>query len=149
MEKVMGRREVKAFALAPLPVVAPVLVLFGLMVFGAPRDAAAIFGPTMSMIAAIYGVTLLIGLPVHWLLQRTQRTALSAYLVLTVSVVFLLAAAFSIGNWLVPTFADGSPHSLRHMWSLYRVVMTLVCAALAALSASIFWCTAVMPQRSQ
>ena len=144
----VGKREIKAFALAPLPVVTPVLLMFGFILVEAPRDGASVFGATLVMVLLIYGVTLLIGLPVHWMLQRKGQTALVAYLGFTVLAVFVLSGAFAVWNQLAPIYADGNPHSLRHMWSGYGVTMTLVFAALASLSASIFWCAAVMPPKS-
>jgi len=141
------KREVKAFALAPLPVVLPVLLMCGAILAEPPQHAADAFVVMFQSLAIIYGVTLVIGLPVHLLLRRKRQLALSSYLALTVLEVALVAGAAAIWDRLHRSSVTSNPFAL-HMWSAYGIKLTLVFAFLAALSASIFWSVAVRRPRS-
>jgi len=143
----MGSREAKAFALAPLPVVGPMLIMFGAIAIVTPSEGARVFGAMLGLLVWTYGVTLLIGVPVHLLLQRTRQTALTAYIGLTFLTVSLIAGLFALWDRLSPRGKNDNPFAL-HMWSSYGLKIALVFAALASLSAAIFWCVAIRRPKS-
>lgn len=143
----LGKREVKAFALAPLPMVLPVLLMSGAILAGPPQHAADAFVVMFQSLVAIYGATLLIGMPIHLLLRRNRQLGLRSYLVLTVMAVTLIAGAAAIWDRLHRSPVNSNPFAL-HLWSAYGIKLTFVFALLAALSASIFWSVAVRQQRS-
>lgn len=143
----MGKREIIAFVLAPLPVVGPVVIMIGIILAGFPKDWADALGAMLKITVMSYGVTLLIGLPIHLLLYRNKRTALSAYTGLAAITVAILAGTFAALDWFLPASANANPFAL-HMWSGFGFRITLIAVALASLSAAIFWSVAVRKPRS-
>ena len=140
------KREIAAFALAPLPVVAPILIMFGLILVSLPRDWPSAAGAMLQLLLLSYGITLTIGLPLHLTLRRSGLVTLAAYAGTAAIAVVSVAVAFAIFDRVLPQRADNNPFAL-HLWSGFGLRMTLAGAALASLSAAIFWCVAVRPSR--
>jgi hypothetical protein len=141
----LGKRDVIGFALAPLPVLAPLLLAFAATLFTAPPDLADRLQAMIELVLMSYGTTLLIGLPVHLILRWKRRRSLAAYLSVTVTGVLLIGAAIAIGELLFPPSAPGNPHALRMLGS-QGVMATLVFAVIASVSAWLFWIVAVRPR---
>lgn len=147
----MGTREIRAFALAPLPVLVPLLLAIGVnAVVGDTGDAGAT-GVFLAMLAFAlfgYGATVLIGLPVHLVLQRFRKVGLINYLSLTILPFALFAGAIAV--WLqlasapVPPVNPFSPY----MQGSVVIKWTLAFAAMASLSATTFWYAGVRQPQS-
>lgn len=138
----MGERVIKAFALAPLPVVVPLLFAIGVnSVVGGTGDAggAGIFLAMLIFVLFSYGATFLIGIPIHLVLRRFQQTGLIYYLTLTVLPFVLLAGAIAIWLQLAPApVLPVNPFGL-YMQGGVVIKWTLAFAAIASLSATTFW----------
>jgi hypothetical protein len=80
----LSKRELSGFALAPLPVVAPLLLMFGVIISSAPPDSGAAFEAGAQLVLGSYVATLLLGLPIHLILRWKGRHSLAAYLGFTV-----------------------------------------------------------------
>ena len=130
------------FAFAPLPVVAPVLLMFGAILARAPIDWAAASTAMLQVLALIYGATLIVGVPLHLLLHRTRRYTLLAYIGGAVAAVVTTFGVVAIADRLRPTSANASPFAL-HPWSGAGVVLAIMSAFFAAIAAAIFWIIAV------
>lgn len=147
----MGEREIKAFALAPLPVVVPLLFATGVnVVVGDMGDAtgADILLAMLALVLFSYGATFFIGIPIHLVLRRFQKTALIYYLSLTVLPFVLLAGAIAV--WLRLAAAPVPP---VNPFGLYMqgggvIKWTLAFAAVASLSATTFWYAGVRQPKS-
>jgi hypothetical protein len=139
----MSEREMRAFALAPLPVLALALVLVVTGSVAAPDADALLIGLIGIVFLALflYGAVLLIGLPIHLLLRRLRKTALVHYLGLVVLPILLLGIGFMIWvrRTLKPLSVGENPFSLSRLWANAGLATTLTFAAIAALSASTFW----------
>jgi len=138
----MGEREINAFALAPLPVLVPLLFATGVKaVVGDMGDAtgADIFLAMLALVLFGYGAALLIGVPIHLVLRRFHKTALIDYLSLTVLPFVLLAGAIAV--WLRLAAAPTPPVNPFGLYMQGGVVIkwTLAFAAIASLSATTFW----------
>lgn len=72
------KREAIGFTLAPLPVVAPIMLLFGIILLDRPYDSASVIEAGLELVLASYGIALLIGVPVHFALKRLRRFNLIA-----------------------------------------------------------------------
>ena len=138
----MGERERKAFALAPLPVVLPLLLAIGVnAVIGDAGDGggAAIFLAMWMVVLLGYGTALVIGIPIHLLLRRFRKTGLIYYLSLTVLPFVLLAGAIAVWLQLAPApVLPVNPFGL-YMQGGVVIKWTLAFAAIASLSATTFW----------
>jgi hypothetical protein len=138
----VGRQEIKAFALAPLPVLVPLLLAIGVnAVVGDTGDAGAT-GVFLAMLAFTlfgYGTTVLIGLPIHLVLQRSHKVGLINYLSLTILPFALFAGAIAV--WLQLASAPVPPVNPFGLYMQGSVVIEwmLVSAAIASLSAATFW----------
>ncbi len=147
----MGEREMKAFALAPLPVV--ILLVLGIGVnamVGDTGDAgrADIFLAMSAFVVFGYGATFSIGIPIHLLLRRFQKTGLIYYLSLTVLPFVLLAGAIAVWHQLAPApVPPVNPLSL-YMQVGVAIKWTLAFAAIASLSATTFWYAGVRQPKS-
>ena len=147
----MGEREIRAFSLAPLPVIVPLLLAIGInVVVGGTGDAP---GPGIILFMLVlvllsYGVTFFIGIPIHLALRRFQRAALIDYLSLTVLPFVLLAGAIAVWLRLAPAPAPPvNPFGL-YMQGGVVIKWTLAFAAIAALTATTFWYAGVRQPRS-
>ena len=147
----MGEREIKAFALAPLPVVAPLLLAIGVnAVIGDTGDAgaAAIFLAMWMVVLFGYGTTLVIGIPVHLLLRRFRKTRLIYYVALAALPFLLLAAAIAFHLRFGPApLPPVNPFGLYQQGALV-IKWMLAFAAIASLCASMFWYAGVRRPRS-
>ncbi|MES2058457.1 MAG: hypothetical protein V4564_21145 [Pseudomonadota bacterium] len=147
----MGGREIKAFALAPLPVLVPLLVAIGInAVVGGTGDAggADILLAMLAFVLFGYGTTFLIGIPIHLVLRRFRKTGLIYYLSLTVLPFVLLAGAIAVWLQLAP-----APAPPVNPFSLYAqgggaIKWTLAFGAIASLSATTFWYAGVRQPKS-
>jgi hypothetical protein len=143
----LGRREVMGFALAPLPVLGPLLLGFVAILFAhPPSDGGSAIDAMLQLILMGYGATLVIGLPVHLVLRWRRRSSLSAYLGLTVLSIAFIGGAFAVSDRFFPPVPDTNPFRL-HMWSRFGIGVTLAFAIAAGLSASVFWRVAVRQRR--
>lgn len=138
----MAERETKAFALAPLPVIVPVLIAVVLnAIRGGTGDATAadIVAAMLFLLFLSYGAIAFIGVPIHLVLRHFKKTALTHYLGLTALPFVLLAGAIAIWRWLGP-----APTPPVNPFGLYEqsdtaIKEVLAFAAAASLSAAIFW----------
>ncbi|MFC3580340.1 hypothetical protein [Sphingomonas hylomeconis] len=138
----MNEREIKAFALAPLPVAVPLLFATGAnAVLGDVGDAdiADILIAMLVFVVLSYGVTLVIGIPIHVGLRRFKKTGLIHYLSATVLPFVLLAGAIAV--WLRLASAPAPPVNPfgLFMQGAVAIKWTLAFGAIAALSATTFW----------
>ncbi|QNQ08340.1 hypothetical protein [Sphingomonas alpina] len=138
----MGEREIKAFALAPLPLVAPLLLAIAVnAVAGDTGDGgyAGVFFAMLAFALLSYVATLLIGIPIHLVLQHFRKTGLIHYLSLAVLPFLLLAGAIAVWLQLAPApVPPVNPFGL-YMNGGVAIKWTLVFAAIASLSATTFW----------
>ncbi len=147
----MDDREIRAFTLAPLPWLIPLLAAIGVnAVVGDTGDAGYTGAFVAMLVFALlsYVATFLIGGPIHLVLRRFQRTGLIYYLGLAVLPFVLLAGAIAAWTQLGP--APGpkiNPHSL-YMNGSFAIKWLLVFAATASLSAITFWYTGVRRPKS-
>ncbi len=150
----MGRREIKALAIAPLPVVVPLLLAIGVNAMigdtgdAGAAEAAGIFLAMLAFALFSYGATLLIGLPIHLVLRRFQKIGLINYLSLTVLPFVLFAGAIAVWLQLSPApVPPVNPFGL-HMQGGAVIKWTLAFAAIASLSATTFWYAGVRQPQS-
>jgi len=144
-------RELKAILLAPLPVVVPLLLLIGINALaGGTGDAggSGIALATVTLVVLSYGATFFIGIPIHLILRHFEKTALIYYLGLTVLPFVLLAGTIAVLCWLAPApVPPTNPFGLQTQEGLV-IKATLAIAAIAALSASVFWYFGVRQPKS-
>ena len=136
------KRTIGGFVLAPLPVVAPVILLFGIILLGRPYDSASVIGAGLELVMACYGVTLLIGIPVHLLLTRLNRRSLRAYLGLTTLCAVVVVSALGLLELLLPPSLEQNPHGVV-IASRAGMAAILAFGGLALLGAWIFWFVSV------
>lgn len=132
------------FALAPLPVVAPVLLMFAAIVSSVPPDSEAALQAAAELVVAFYVAAVLVGLPIHLILRWKQQTSLVAYLGSTV-----VGAALAGGLILALqglSSANDNPFAIT-MWSAAGITATLTFVAIACLCATVFWIVAIRPSR--
>ena len=136
---ILNKREIVGFALAPLPVLGPLTLLFAMIVMsGDTASAAAMIElPLMG-----YGATLLIGLPVHLYLRSRGRHELAAYVLLTAAGCVLIGATLAGYDALCPPSLQEDPFGMR-MSGPFGAKVTIAFTGLACLGAWIFWRTAV------
>ena len=143
----LTKRELIGFAVAPLPVVGPLLLMFTVILSSAPPDSGAAFEAAAELVLGSYLATLLIGLPIHLILRWKRRTSLAAHLGSTV-VGASLPAGFALAyQALFPRWAGDNPFALT-MWSRAGVTATLTFVAVACLCGWIFWAVAVRRRRT-
>ena len=142
----LRRREIMGFLLAPLPILTPFLLMFGVILSGAPSDSASLFEAMLEIVLLGYGATLLIGLPIHLVLRWKRQSGLSAYLALSVMSTLLIASILAVLERLFPPTVEDNPFGMV-MWSRFGVTVTLTFAIIAALSAWVFWRVAVRQPR--
>jgi hypothetical protein len=158
---VFTEREILGFALAPMPFVGPpVLVGSAALLW---QFHSAILWLILAVIVAGYTTTLMVGIPVHLFLRRTNRRRLSHYLMATLAVTInvVIAAAVVAAFYnahelaqhkIIPGSAEsgmtevenpfGPPPSWsRAIWGVVVFGMTL--AIPACISAALFWQIAV------
>jgi hypothetical protein len=148
----MSEREMRAFALTPLPVLALALLM---SMSTAVRDRSgdefliSLVG-TVILTAFLYGAIILIGVPIHLLLRRLRKTALGYYLGLAVVPIVLLGVGLAIWarQTLKPLSPSENPFGLLRLWASGGIATTLTFAAIAALSASTFWYAGVRRPKS-
>lgn len=138
----MGEREMRAFALAPLPWLVPLLLAVGVNeLVGDTGDAgyAGVFFAMVALALLSYVATVFFGAPTHLVLRRFQKTGLIYYLSLAVLPFVLFAGAIAAWLQLDPTPGpDVNPFSL-YMNRGVTIKWTLIFAAIASLSATTFW----------
>ena len=139
------RREITGFALAPLPAVLPFTVLFGIILFDQPDDSASVIEAWIELVAAIYGASLLIGVPVHLTLRLLRRRSLSFYLLTTAVVVVAAAIGVELIRLPLQTSPVANPFGFK-LASLAGVAATLIIEGLALTGSWIFWRTAIHAQ---
>jgi hypothetical protein len=147
MWKMLSRRELLGFALAPLPVVGPVTLVFGIILLPLPPDSLAALQAASEVVFWSYVATVVFGLPIHLLLRSKQQTSLRAYLGLAVvAAIAVLSGLALVSDGLFSDWAKDNPFAFT-MWSRAGVVLSLIFVAVACLCASVFWAVAV--RRSQ
>jgi hypothetical protein len=143
-------RAALGFALAPLPVLAPFLLLLA-TVMASEGSAWPYFLEAAPILVTIsYMAALLVGLPTHLLLQWIGRTSLWAYLGLTETMIVLgyLAPTVLLHALQPAPGPNTNPHALSFiLWSREGVMLLLWLAALALPCALLFWFVAVRPTR--
>jgi hypothetical protein len=145
---VLQKREILGFTLAPLPVLAPLLLMFGLLFLAAqPGESAILLGEMLKLVLAAYGLTILIGLPIHLFLRWRRWNSLRAYLGLSVLGAFLVGGVLAVRQRLSPPPMAENPFGL-HMWGRAGIAVAITLAILFALSAWVFWRTAVRRPQS-
>lgn len=132
------KREALGFALAPLPVVAPFTLLFGVILLDRTSDSGSVVEAWLQLVLASYGVALLIGLPVHFALKRIGRRSLRAYLVATTLGVASIVGGTGLLQLLLPPSAEQNPFGLSVVSRTGTVAM-LGFEGLALAGAWIFW----------
>lgn len=138
----MCEREIRAFTLAPLPWVVPLLLAIGVNAGVGDTGDAGYAGTFVAMVVFAllsYVAILLIGSPIHLVLKHFQRTGLIHYLSLAALPFVLLAGAIAAWTQLGP--APGptvNPHGV-YMNGGFAIKWMLVFAAIASLSAATFW----------
>ena len=138
----LSRRELLGFALAPLPVVGPVIVMFAVILSTVPPDCVAAPQAAAELVFWSYIAAVVLGLPIHLVLRWKQQTGLLAYLGLAV-VAATLVSGLALGlEGQFSDWAKGNPFAFT-MWSRAGVVVTLIFAAVTCLCALIFWAVAV------
>lgn len=142
----LSKRELSGFALAPLPVVAPLLLMFGVILFSVPRDSGAAFEAGAQLVLGCYVATLLLGLPIHLILRWKGRHSLAAYLGLTDVGVAIMGGLALICEALFPMVPESNPFAFT-MRGRFGVTATLASAAIACICAFIFWLVAVRRTR--
>ena len=147
----MGGREIKAFAIAPLPVVVPLLLAIGVNAVVGDTGTAGAAGIFLAMLAFVlfsYGATFMIGLPIHLVLRRFQKIGLINYLSLTALPFILLAGAIAVWLQLAPApVPPVNPFGL-YMQGGVVIKWTLAFGAIASLSATTFWYAGVRQPQS-
>jgi hypothetical protein len=140
------KREAIGFALAPLPIVVPLIFLFGFIWLDRPDDGASILSALLEGIFGSYSAAVLIGLPIHLVLHRLGWCSLLAYLGATaLGVAAIVGMMMAISAAMTPTPAI-NPRGLLSStgWlnstGLYAV---LIFTALSLVCASVFWCVSV------
>jgi len=129
----------------------PLLLSIGINTLaGDTGDAggAGIVLATFTLVVLSYGATFFIGIPIHLILRHFEKTALIYYLGLTVLPFLLLASTIAVWCWLAPAPVPPiNPFGLRRQEGLV-IKATLAFAAIAALSASVFWYFGVRQPKS-
>lgn len=150
-ERVVGGREIRAFTLAPLPVLVALLLAIGInATLGGAGDAsgADTFLFMLALLMLSYGTAFAIGIPVHLLLRRFRKTSLIYYMVLAAFPFVLIAAAIAVRLRLGPApLPPINPFGLYMQGGLV-IKWMLAFAASASLSASIFWYAGVRSPKS-
>ena len=141
------KREAMGFALAPLPIVAPFTLMFGMILFNRPSDSASVVEAWLQLILASYGVALLIGVPVHFALKRIGSCNLRAYMGATTLGVACIAGGIGLLQLLLLPSAEQNPHGFI-LASLVGMAAMVGFEALALAGAWIFWRVSVR-QRGQ
>ena len=141
------KREAMGFALAPLPIVAPFTLMFGMILFDRPSDSASVVEVWLQLILASYGVALLIGVPVHFALKRIGSRNLRAYMGATTLGVASIAGGIGLLQLLLPPSAEPNPHGFI-LASLVGLAAMAGFEVLALAGAWIFWRVSVR-QRGQ
>jgi hypothetical protein len=136
-------REIAGFALAPLPVLAPLLLICAAILTETPSDSADIVQVMLELVLMSYGATLLVGVPVHALLLWKQRKSLRAYSGLSAASVLVVGGTLVIVRELFP------PHQINPFEITVggRLAATAALAVVAALTAAVFWKVAVRPRQ--
>ena len=147
----MGDREIKAFGLAPLPLVVPLLLPIGLRAVVGDTGDAGYAGVLFAMLAFAlfsYFATLLIGVPIHLVLRRLEIRGLLYYVGLAVLPFVLFAGTIAVWVQLAPPpVPPVNPFSV--LANVGEVIKwTLAFAAIASLSATTFWYVGVRHPKS-
>ena len=138
----LHKREVIGFIVAPLPFLAPFLVMFAVLFFDDPSELLVTAHLAATILVWSYGATLLVGMPVHLTLRRKGKRGLIAYLGLTFVGALVACAGAAIAEKLFIAPQEDNPFALT-MWSSVGVKVTVLFAVLASICACIFWAIAV------
>lgn len=143
----MGRlRVMLGFAAAPLVVISPIVSSEATSLMNAaPDERLAIAASLATTLAMAYGPALLIGLPIHLLLERQGKRDLPSYLLATAlgsPLVPALAAVFD--KLIFPSSREENPFGMT-MWSQFGVLLAIGFVAASCFTAALFWSIAVRP----
>ena len=139
------KREATGFALAPLPVVAPFTLLFGVILFDRPSDSVSVVEAWLEIVFASYGVALLVGVPTHFALRRLGRSSLRSYLGAATLGVATIAVAIGLFQLGLPASPEWNPHGMT-LASASGLAGMLIFEGLALIGAWIFWRVSIKPQ---
>lgn len=143
MVHVLDKRELMGFAAAPLPFLVPVLATHASILSTAPPDSAVILFDMLVILCWGYGITLLIGIPIHLALRRVRQQRLFAYIALAAIAALLAGCVLAVLEALLPPLPpERNPFGLT-MWSRFGVAVTIAFAVTGSVSAWIFWKIAV------
>ena len=138
----LKKQEIIGFILAPLPILIPLLLLFGFVLLDRPDDSWNVMEAMLQLMVLSYGMCLVIGAPVHFWLRHIEENSLAAYLGLTTGGIFVTGLILGGVERLTRTPAEENPFGLT-TWSLFGL-SALFCLAVAAIpSAFLFWYVAV------
>ena len=140
------RREAIGFALAPLPFIAPVTLMFGVILLDQPDDSASVIAAWLELVFASYGVSLLVGVPVHLALVRLGRCSLRSYLAATTLGVTAIGVGIGLLQVLLPPSPEQNPFGLN-LASRTGLTAMLLLEGLALVSAWIFWRASVRKKK--
>jgi hypothetical protein len=142
----LSKQEIIGFVLAPLPMIIPLLLLFGIILLDRPDDSWNILEAMLQIVVLGYGMCLVIGAPVHFWLRHVGETSLAPYLRLTATGIFVAGLILGGVEKLVRTSAEENPFGLT-TWSRFGLT-ALFCLAIATIpSAFLFWYVAVRRPR--
>ncbi|MDP1028634.1 hypothetical protein Q5H91_15530 [Sphingomonas sp. KR1UV-12] len=136
------KREMKGFALAPLPAVLPFTLLFGIILLDQPDHSASVINAWMELVLASYGASLSVGVPVHLIHRQLRRRSLRSYLLTTTVMVLVAALGFELFRLLVLTSPEANPFGFK-LATRAGLAATFVVEALALTGSWIFWRTAI------
>lgn len=139
------RRDFLGFVVAPLPAVAPLMLWAGAILFHQPKDSAGPLWAIFQLVLLCYAPTLLVGVPVHLLLQWRGRTSLITYSSVAVATVLIVFGVLAVSQRLIAPVSD-NPHRLM-LWGGEGVLVALGCAFVALLSTCLFWTVAIRTPR--
>lgn len=141
------KRIIAGFLLAPMPFVAPMTILFVMIIFGGPNDAMSAAEAWLELVGSSYGATILIGAPVHLGLTWAARRDLRSYLVATAICLGLVFAAAATVPMLSPPSPEQNPFRFI-LLSRLGVIAALICMTFAMAGASIYWAVSVRPRNA-
>ena len=142
------KREAVGFALAPLPVVAPFTLLFGVIFLDQPNDSASVVEAWFQILLGSYGVALSVGVPAHFALRRLGRSDLSSYLIAATLGVAAIAVAIGLLELAIPVSPERNPHGMT-LASVSGITAVLVFEGFALIGAWIFWRVSIRSQSEQ
>lgn len=138
------QREIKGFALAPLPALILLMLWIGLQPAADPSFVDSFF-VALFLIPIGYAATLLFGIPIHIILSRRGRSSAFAYLFATATMIAVAAIAIGILISLYPKPPTPNPFAFT-MWSRDGLAAVLAFTLPALITAATFWAITVRPE---